>query len=245
MNKVYVLLVALTGLTLIPADCPAGEWGLGIGVAANRAPQYGTKTEVVGLPFPSYEGERLSLSFGSISYSLTNSDRFVVALEGQLRFDGYDPNESEALAGMRERDLTFDAGFSITTGDAWGVVSLKVVGDTLGKHEGYEVSAAYQYPMPLGQWIIVPSIGVNLPSAELVDYYYGVQVAEATAGRPGYSGKSVINTTVGINVMYEIARHWRVMGGAEYVHLGGGITDSPIIERDYEATVYSALVYLF
>lgn len=237
--------MVLMGLTLVPANCPAGEWGLGIGVAALRAPQQGIDTEIVALPFPSYEGERLSVGFGSISYSLTSTDRFRIAVEGQLRFDGYDPDESTALAGMEQRDPTLDAGFSITAGDAWGVASLKVVGDALGKHEGYEVSASYAYPIQLKRWTIVPSIGVALPSTRLVDYYYGVRTTEEIAGRPAYSGRSVVNTSVGVSVMYTIADHWQVVGGAEYVHLGEGITDSPIIERDHDATVFSALVYRF
>jgi len=246
MSKKHRLLpLVLLAMTLIPVNSPAGEWGLGIGFAARQPPQQGAATEVVALPFPSYEGEQLSLGFGWISYALTNSERFRLALEGQLRFDGYDPDASAELTGMKPRDLTLDAGFSITTGDAWGIANLKVMADALGKHEGYEVSVAYQYPIQLERWTIVPSIGVNLPSAKLVDYYYGVQITEATAGRPSYSGRSVVNTSVGVNLMYEVNSHWQVIGGAEYIHLGSGITDSPIIERDHDAGLYSAVVYHF
>ena len=115
MKQPHVLLVlSLIALSLIPTDCYAGEWGLGIGIAAQRPPQKGTYTQVVALPFPSYEGERLSLGFGSIGYALANTERFRFAVEGQLRFDGYDPDDSQALAGLEERDVTLDAGFSIT-----------------------------------------------------------------------------------------------------------------------------------
>jgi outer membrane protein len=246
MRHLYGLLVlTLMGLTLISADCRAGEWGLGLGVAVQRPPQKGTDTQVVALPFPSYEGDRLSLNFGSIAYSLTNSERFRFAVEGQLRFDGYDPDASEALAGLEERDLTLDAGFSFTASDAWGIATFKVMGDALGVHEGYEISASYQYPMQFKRWTLVPSIGLNLPSAELVEYYYGVKPNEATDDRPAYSGKSVVNATVGLNAMYKLASHWEIIGGAEYTLLGDGITDSPIIAEDSEVIAYSALVYRF
>jgi outer membrane protein len=246
MKQAYGLLILVPmSLTLIPADCLAGEWGLGIGVAAQRQPQQGTDTQLFVLPFPSYEGERLSLGFGSISYSLSGSDRFRVALEGQVRFDGYDPDDSASLAGMAQRDPTLDVGISITTGEAWGIASLKVVGDALGIHEGYEVSATYEYPVGLEHWTVVPSIGVNWRSANLVDYYYGVRSTEAAAGRPIYSGKSVVNTSVGVTVARKIAEQWQLVGGAEYVGLGDGIKDSPIIDKNYEATAFSALVYRF
>ena len=169
------------------------------------------------------------------------------AESGTERIRTSDPclsDDSAALTGMKDRDVTLDAGFSITIGNAWGIASLNIVGDALGIHKGYEVSASYQYTIQLKSWIIVPSIGVNLPSAELVDYY-GVRAAEAATGRPSYSGKSVVNTSIAVNVMYKIADHWQVIGGAEYVRLGDGITDSPIIERNHEATVFSALMYRF
>ena len=246
MKQPHVLLVlSLIALSLIPTDCYAGEWGLGIGIAAQRPPQKGTDTQVVALPFPSYEGERLSLGFGSIGYALANTERFRFAVEGQLRFDGYDPDDSQALAGLEERDVTLDAGFSITAIDEWGIATIKVMGDALGVHKGYEISASYQYPMQFNRWTVVPSIGVNLPSAELVEYYYGVKLTEATADRPAYSGKSVVNATVGLNAMYKLADHWEVIGGAEYTRLGDGITDSPIIAIDNEVIAYTALVYRF
>lgn len=240
-----LLLLALLALTLIPVDCPAGEWGLGVGVAARKPPQLGADTEVVAMPFPFYEGERLHASFGTVSYALATSDRVSFALEGQLRFDGYDPDESAALSGMKERDVTLDAGFSLSTSHDWGIASLKVMGDALGVHKGYEISASYQYPIQHNALTIVPSLSVDVPSAELVDYYYGVRTAEAITDRQAYTGKSVVNVSVGVTMMYQVADHWQLIGGAEYVRLGDGITDSPIIENDHEATVFSALVYRF
>lgn len=246
MKQAHKLLVLpLMGLTLISSDCSAGEWGLGIGVAAQSPPQQGIDTQVVVLPFPSYEGEHLSLGFGTIGYALTSSERFRFAVEGQLRFDGYDPDESQALAGLEERDATLDAGFSFTAMNDWGIASFKVMADALGVHKGYEISASYQYPMQFKHWTLIPSIGLNFPSAELVEYYYGVRPTEVIDGRPAYSGKSVVNVTVGLSVMYALASNWEIVGGAEYTRLGEGITDSPIIAEDSEVIAYTALVYRF
>jgi len=233
------------GLTLASAEARAGEWGLGLGVAAQQPPQVGTDTEVVVLPFPSYQGERLSLDFGSIGYALAQSERFRFAIEGQLRFDGYDPDESAALDGLKERDVTLDAGFSIATGDEWGIASLKVMADALGVHKGYEISASYQYPIQFGRWTLVPGVTAKWPSKELVEYYYGVRIDEVTTGRPAYSGRSVFNASAAINASYMLTDTWEIIGGAEYTRLGDGITDSPIIEKDHEVIMYSAIVYRF
>lgn len=247
MKRTFILFLFLTlmGFAVHPVTASAGEWGLGIGVAAQRPPQQGTDTQVVVLPFPSYQGERLSLGFGSVGYALTKSDRFRIAAEGQLRFDGYDPDDSEALSGLEQRDLTLDAGFSITSNNEWGIASLKVMGDALGVHDGYEISASYQYPLQFERWTIVPSIAANWPSDELVEYFYGVTLAEATADRPAYNGKSVLNVSAGLNLLYQLTDNWEVIGGGEVTRLGDGITDSPIINREHEVIAYTAIVYRF
>ena len=246
MKKSFAIaLLALMGLTLVATDARAGEWGLGVGVAAQQPPQVGTSTETVVLPFPSYQGERLSLDFGSVGYALVNTDRVRFAVEGQLRFDGYDPAESTELSGLRERDVTLDAGFSIATGDKWGIASFQVMADALGIHKGYEMSASYQYPIQLGRWTLVPGITAKWPSEELVEYYYGVRLDEATPDRPAYSGRAVFNASAALNASYTLTDSWELIGGAEYTRLGDGITDSPIIEKDHEVIMYSAIVYRF
>ncbi|MEM8814254.1 MAG: MipA/OmpV family protein [Pseudomonadota bacterium] len=246
MKQTHAMVVpALLGLAFVPVTSLAGQWGLGVGVAVQQQPQQGIDTEAFVLPFPSYEGERLSLSLGSVSYSLTDSDRFRFALEGQVRFDGYDPDDSAMLTGMQERDATFDAGFSVATSGDWGIATLQVVGDVLSRHKGYEISASYEYPVKLGRWIVAPSIGANWRSDDLVDYYYGVRSFEATAERPAYTGESVVNASVGVTLMREIADRWQLVGGAEYVLLGDDIEDSPIIDKDRETVAFGAIVYLF
>lgn len=244
-QTIAMSVAAVIGLFFVPAESAAGEWGLGVGVAAQQPPQEGADRQVVVLPFPTYEGERLTANFGSIAYALANTGQLRFAVEGQLRFDGYDPDESAALEGLEERDPTLDAGFSITASRDWGIASLKVMTDVLGVHEGYEISASYQYPLEFDRWTIVPGITASWPSDDLVDYYYGVRADEATADRPAYSGGSVMNASASIDATYSLAPRWDVVGGAEYTRLGDEITDSPIIAKDYEAIMYGAIVYRF
>jgi outer membrane protein len=236
-------MLALLGVSSTGAF--AGEWGLGVGIASQQTPQVGTDPQVFLFPFPSYEGERLSLNFGAGSYALARSESFSLTLEAQLRFDGYDPKDSEELSGLNERDASLDAGLGISLTRDWGVLSLKLLGDTLGVHEGYELSARYEYPFEFGRLTVVPSVGLTLPSDELVTYYYGVRAAEVTSRRQAYRGDAVINPTLGASFSYELSEQWQLIGGGEYVFLGDGITDSPIIERDHELTVFSAIVFKF
>jgi outer membrane protein len=125
------------------------------------------------------------------------------------------------------------------------VAQLKVLGDLTGTHEGFELSASYEIPYQIGRRTMGLAIGLNWRSKELVDYYYGVRAGEARNGRPTYAGRSATNASVGLTVDYKLNDHWHVLGGSEYVRLGDGITASPIIARNYEASVFSALLYRF
>ena len=246
-----MMLQRVTGTSLsifaatLAATASAGEWGLGIGVAAQQTPQLGTDPQVMVLPFPSYQSERLNVDFGSASYALFQSEEFRFSVQGQLRFDGYDPDDNDELTGLKKRDMTFDAGIGITVTKGWGTFNLNVLGDAFGVHQGYEISANYEYPVTINRWTIVPSVGLTIPSEDLVEYYYGVRRDEATRWRPVYRGKSVVNAVLGANVIYDLSDRWQLMSGGRYVRLGQGITDSPIIDRNHELTVFSAIVYRF
>lgn len=238
-------ITAIAGLALAANTCQAGEWGLGLGVAAQDQPQRGAETQVVVLPFPSYEGERLSLGFGSVAYALTKDEKFRVSVAGQLRFDGYDPDDNDALSGLRERDFTLDVGFNISSKHDWGIVNFQVMNDAFSVHEGYEVTTSFAYPMISDRWTVVPSISAHWLSADLVEYYYGVRLDEATAERHAYAGNGAFNVSASLNAAYRLSDKWEIIGGGQYTHLGDEITDSPIIGQDREVILYSGIVYRF
>lgn len=239
------LLLVLMTASLVPNVGRAGEWGIGIGIAAHQPPQQGADIEIDGGPFPFYEGDRLSLSFGSVSYRLIDLKGFQLALEGQARFDGFDPKDNSALAGMQKRNPALDAGFSLATSGRWGAAQLRFLGDVTGTHQGYEIAASYQVPYQSGRWTVVPSIELKWRSADLVDYYYGVRVSEANATRPAYAAGRATNISAGLTAAYKLTQRWQILAGAEYLRLDDSIKSSPIIEKNHEASIFSALIYRF
>ena len=82
-----VTVVAVAGFAVVPNVCSAGEWGLGLGVAAQEQPQAGGDTQVVVLPFPSYEGERLSVRFDEPRYGVAPGQA-VVCYDGDRVLGG-------------------------------------------------------------------------------------------------------------------------------------------------------------
>ncbi len=147
--------------------------------------------------------------------------------------------------GWRSADPAFDGGISAAAGGPWGAVQLALLGDLTGTYDGHEWLATYQIPWRMGRWTLEPTLGVSRQSKELVDYYYGVRGSEATDGRPRYTGRAATNVFVEFTLSYKLSRRWQAMGGAEYVRLGDDVESSPIVDRSYKASAFTALLYRF
>jgi len=239
----YALVATTAVFTSYPAQ--AGNWGVGMGLTAYQPPIEGVDTTFYPLPFIYYEGERLSLNLGSVSYRLINTESFQFAVLGQARFQQYDPDDSDALKGMDKRDISIDVGGSATLVDSWGIAALTIVTDASDKHNGQEVSLAYSVPFFGKEWLLKPTLGVRWQSDDLVDYYYGVRSSEARQNRPTYQGNSAFSSFAGLEVAYMLTRHWILFGDATYAYLGKDIRDSPIVGQSYEASGSLGFLYEF
>jgi len=258
MNLLWSVMVACllmlgggAGL-LLPANAVAGKLGVGAAITMYTPPHKGADTGFSGGLFFFYQGERLELGFFENSYALIRTPRYALKLTANPRFESLDPSDSPALSGMEDRDLAFDAGLAFETGGIWGSMQIKVLSDITGTHEGQEISLFYTRPFVKARWRIEPTAGLILKSDNLVDYYYGVRSSEAREDRPAYQGQSTINSHLGLNLIYGATRHWNVIAGLSYEHLGGKIRNSPVIEKNYLATTdeplkffYGPLTYLY
>lgn len=243
MKKLNVLVTFATLAVSLPSA--AGEWGIGPAVASLSAPQRGVENEVIALPYISYQGERLKVDLASISYAFYQTESIEIAVNGQFRFDGYEPKDSPALTGMEKRESAFDTGLSITGNTGWGSLNLELMGNISSAHEGFEATASYQLPYVSGRWMVAPSVGLSWMDDSLVDYYYGVQAHEATTDRPAYFGNSTVNLFAEVTGGYQFNERIHLLAGVKYTQFGNEITDSPIVDHDFQTTAFTALLFKF
>lgn len=234
-----------TALIMNSSICSAGEYQMGLGVGVSTA-VYDEKKEVNVAPVPylAYEGERFSVSLDEISYKILNNDEMSLAITASGRstdFDVKDAKKNKALAGIKERDGTIDMGISLEMNGLY----LSAKHDVGGKYKGYEINTGASIPLPVGKWVIAPNAGINVMSAELVGYNYGVKEAERTTTRAAYKGKSTVSPYVGVTAMYPINKKLGLLMATEYKKLGKGITDSPITFKKHESSAMAGLVYNF
>lgn len=242
---IKTLFPLIFGLVLLPPSVSAGEWGVGAAIAHFQPPQNGVQSEFISTPYVTYHGERLNIDMSAVSYTLLKSSAMHISMEGDLRFEGYDPKDSLALTGMEKRSPAFDAGIGLARSGQWGEMKFVFLHDITGTHNGAEAIAQYQIPYVLKRFLIAPAIGISRQNSTLVDYYYGVRANETTNNRPRYSGSATTNIFVNIAVGQRISNHLEFSGGLKFVRLGKRIEDSPIVIDRYVPSLFSALQYKF
>ncbi|MEC4678335.1 MAG: MipA/OmpV family protein [Nitrospirota bacterium] len=227
----------------------ASAKGLSVGIGGIVAPNPyigsgGTKTAIV--PFFYYEGERLFVEADRIQYQIFDKKVFSIGLISAFRFQGYDPKDNRALAGMQERKAALDVGLVGTYISDLGIFSLTALTDFSETHQGDELGLSWEVPFPMGKnWLINPSFGLTWQDKDLIDYYYGVSNAEARAGRPAYQGKSSRDWFVGLGIFYELSQDWSVISQFTVQSLSNSITDSPIVDDDNQWSGFFGVVYEF
>jgi MipA family protein len=146
---------------------------------------------------------------------------------------GYDPDAVENLAGMDRRDTSIEAGIN----GSWTVdrsgFAIALTKDVTDRSNGRTATAAVtQAVHTTDRSITAMSVSVEWLDAKFVDYYYGVEPAEATALRPTYEGRNTVNLRIGATERFLITRNTSLIGSVGYTRYGSGVADSPIVTKD-------------
>jgi outer membrane protein len=166
-----------------------------------------------------------------------------------VRSQGYDSNDSQYLAGMKDRDDTLDGGI----GFDWKGINLSLSHDLLSTHKGSELSLTYNHGFDLGKLQLSLGAGINWQSKELTNYYYGVNESEAKTfiadgklfNRTAYHVKSTYIPKANIFMNYAITNSWALISGAEINFLPKEITNSPIVDENTSWAVFSGITRSF
>lgn len=247
-----LLVLVLPAVTMLPAN--AGEYTVGLGVIAATSPYVSDKKDKVEtgvLPILTYEGERLSVGMGDVSYDVFKQDNINVSamlstrsaeFDSTLTNSGSLDSKNKKLEGMKKRKTAIELGAGISYQD---LLNFSAMTDVRGAYKGYELDANATLPLPFGKLVVSPSVGVNFQSKGLVNYHYGVSKKESRAGRPEYKPKASVNPYVGVMAMYPVTKKFNVVVGGQYEFFGDAVKDSPIVDKDYTASVFSGLGYTF
>jgi MipA family protein len=226
-----------------------GELSLGLALSAERSIYRGMDAEFQPAPFVMYENGRLEIqTTDSIDavFTFYKTDRFSIALEGSLSLEeGYDPDDSDFLEGMDELHTLYSAGLEFEGRYAGWEASLEILQDISGEHDGQEIELSLVYPWMTAGFELRPGLSLTWMSKKTVDYLFGVSAGEARANRPVYSPGSSFEIGAELMIQRPLFGNFTGVGIIEISTFGNEITDSPLVDEDYEIEGVIGVMYKF
>lgn len=224
---------------------PASQWGIGLGANVSAEQYRGAGSKTSPLPLIMYDSAHVRVFGNVLDLKLPPAAGVTFAVRVKYALgDGYDDNDSPYLRGMAERK-----------GGLWlgGVATWKTAPVTLtaqwlkaaGNSRGQQFQLDAQHAFQLGRWQLVPHVDATWSDKQDVDYYYGVTNTEATPARPAYVGQASTDTTIGLRVNFAVRPHHILLLDVSDTHRGGGITDSPLVDKANVPSLKAGYLYQF
>jgi outer membrane protein len=98
---------------------------------------------------------------------------------------------------------------------------------------------------PLPNTVMSFSVGANVKSKNLVDYYYGTSQTAESSEELDYQGKSSINPYFRLVLTHQLSERWRAKLNIKRIFLDDAMTDSPLVKDDYINTIFAGVSYDF
>ena len=257
-----------TPCTAPSADCAVvGHWEItaSVGLGQRSNPVEGrSDIPLVVIPHISWYGKRFFLENLEVGYTLYDGEANTFNLIAAPGYDrvffyrndfqnifiagtGIPGNTTFTGAGaavpadgrefqVKDRHTTYLAGpeWSFTYGRVTGQVN--ALREVTGENDGYEVRAAVAMPLLTGPAdSLVAGAGFTWKSSEIVRYYYGVDGL--------YQPGSALNPFIKLRYSHTLSERWTINAFANYEHLAGAISRSPIITEDHVTTVFAGVVF--
>lgn len=240
------ILYALTP-NLAAADEDKTAWGIGAAAKLKDSAYLGYDRETRMLPFLYIENSWMQFAGSNFDLKLGEAKGIFFTLRAKFALgDGYEDSDSYIFEGMNEREASIWVGPSFTWRNDIVDVSFEALTDSFSNSEGQQASLEFSKSFRLGQrFNIEPSIGATWFSDTYVDYYYGVEAAEARVDRPEYAGEASVALNAGLRVTYGWDQHQAIVFSASLESYDSEIKNSPLIDKSTEGSVVLGYLYRF
>jgi MipA family protein len=221
--------------------------GLGLVLNDEGYKGLGIKTSLV--PALQIQTPRFSVRGTSAEYVLTNPDNQDVSvnLRADLLLQGYKASDAAIFTGMARRKPSLVVGVGTKFLTPVGQVWLEAGADALGNSKGLRTEVGLGWRIDsssaLGKWSLTPYVSAQSNSSKLVNYYYGVPLSEATAGRPAYEAGAATNFNIGMSASTDLSPNISLVLGARYRGYGASIRQSPLMDSNGGLTGTASVLY--
>lgn len=171
----------------------------------------------------------------SVSPPPSNSDGEVGGSSGQtveVSIDDVQSRKWAILAGSRFNYYHNTQKWSLT-----------LETDITGVHNGQRVALSYQKAWVGEHWRAVITPSITYKSDALIDYYYGLDAADATGLL--YEGKGGFQPSISLFYAYDVSPKWQFIFSSAYQSLHSGMTLSPLVKDKHVSSFFIGAGYRF
>ena len=94
--------------------------------------------------------------------------------------------------------------------------------------------------------VLYPQLGVERQSSQYANYYYGISPGESVqTGYNAYTAPATNNLLAGLMIEIPVVDNWYVNIYGKRKWMGGGVNNSPVMNRSFQDNVLMALAYRF
>lgn len=169
---------------IVSTQVTAGNWSLGAGALVSANPYESMKTNILPIPFMSYQGRYVSI-YGPMAkarYVLDKNN--TLGLMTKLGMQTFKPEDTTRtdLKRLNTRDRLIYMGPYYRFRSHYGQLTLHNVFDVTGKSNGgYELGVNYSYPLHLknNKVYLRPSVGTVWQSSNVGNHFYQVSTNES------------------------------------------------------------------
>lgn len=169
------------------------------------------------------------------NYQLSFSDR------GYFDSSDYVPE----LDGIKERKQDQSIGLSYYQNIGQYQAVVELVFDALGASDGWVLHFEATRNFELRNWDLWLNFGANFYSANFIDYFYGVDIEEATSTRPVYQMGDAVSVFTQVQANYPISQDWVFSAGASVLVGASNTRKSPLVNSRHARAVFAGVKYVF
>jgi MipA family protein len=94
--------------------------------------------------------------------------------------------------------------------------------------------------------VFYPQLGIERQSSQYANYYYGINPGESVlTGYNAYTAPATTNLLAGLMIEIPVIDNWYINIYGKRKWMGGGINNSPVMNRSFQDSALMALAYRF
>lgn len=231
----------LTLLTLLMAlstnGFARGNWSLGAGALVSANPYRSMKTNILPIPFISYQGENFAI-YGPIAKLRHSIDRNnIVGLRFGLGMQEFDPKDASlgSMQQLNERKRLLMIGPYYRLRTDYGQITSSLGYDVSGRSSGgmgINVTYGYPYSSQNRKIFLRPAVGVTWFNSKIGGHLYQVSRAESLrSGLNQYAGRSFLQPFAGLFAGINLAKKLFWTNIVRFNYLPDNVYNSPMVRN--------------